>query len=135
MGKLAVMMSTDQPEGLMSSHFGKAEWIMLGDTAGGSAEFARNEGQNGRSVADLLIRQGCTDVILVDIGDGALRQLQAAKIGAWAAPGPVPGAEALRAFAEGRLAAVPAVSAASDHAKGGGCCCAGPAKVSTRCCG
>ena len=60
---------------------------------------------NGKSAVEIVIHQGCTDVILTDIGDGALGHLQAAHIRAWAAPGPVAGDEALRMFGEGQLTA------------------------------
>lgn len=61
MAKLAVMMSCNEPDGAMSLHFGKAEWVMVVDPASRTAEFARNEGLNGRSAADLLICRGCTE--------------------------------------------------------------------------
>ncbi len=124
MGKIGVMMSVDRPEGLMSSHFGKAKWFMVADSGNGAFEFVRNEGLHGRSAAETAVRQGCTDIVLVDIGDGALGHLQAAHIRAWAAPGPVTGHEALRLLAEGKLSPVPAASAAERHGggHGGGCC-------------
>ena len=135
MAKLAVMMSCDDPDGAMSLHFGKAEWVMVVDPASRTAEFARNEGLNGRNAVDLLIRQGCTDVILADIGDGALARLQAANIRAWAAPGRITGSQALHQFAAGEIPRVPAAPVASgrDH----GCCCAGQgvSRSATGCCG
>ena len=134
MGRLAMMMATDDLDGPMSPHFGKAEWIMIVEVPSGTAEFARNEGFNGRSAADLVLRRGCTDVILLDIGDGALRHLQAANIRAWIAPGPVTGNEALWLFAEGHLSPAPAARTATQHRQG--CCCAGSdaGHASTRCC-
>ncbi len=137
MAKVAVMMAADRADGTMSSHFGKAEWIMIAGTEGGAPEFERNGGLNGRSAADFLIQHGCTDAILVDIGDGALGHLQAAKIRAWAAPGPVTGHEALRMFTEGRLPPVPEARAGKEHGEGRGCCCAHSdgSAASTRCCG
>ncbi len=133
MGRLAVMMSTDDLDGPMSPHFGKAEWIMVVEVPSGVAEFARNEGFNGGSAADLLISRGCTDVILADIGKGALARLQAANIRAWAAPGPVTGNEALQLFAEGHLSPVPTARTATRH--GHGCCCAssGDTRASAHC--
>lgn len=136
MGRITVMMSarSDAP---MSSHFGKAEWIMMAGAENAAPEFTKNDGSNGRSAAEILIGLGCTDAIVVDIGDGALRHLQAADIRVWAAPGPVTGSEALRIFAEGRLPCLPAVSAATSHGGGHGCCCAGrgAAHASSGCCG
>jgi predicted Fe-Mo cluster-binding NifX family protein len=137
MSRVAVMMAADRGDGAMSSHFGKAEWIMIAGTEGGAPEFERNDGLNGRSAADLLIRHDCTDTILVDIGEGALGHLQAAKIRAWAAPGPVTGQEALTMFAEGRLSPVPEARTGKGHGEGHGCSCAhhDASAASTRCCG
>ncbi len=137
MAKLAVMMSSNEADGAMSLHFGKAEWVMVVDPASRTAEFARNEGLNGRSAADLLICRGCTDVILADIGGGALARLQAANIRAWAVPGRVTGSKALCLFAEGKIPRVPAAPAAASRGQGRGCCCAGQggSEADTGCCG
>ncbi len=137
MGRVAIMMSAGRADAPMSSHFGKAEWILLSGDESATPEFVRNEELNGKSAADLLIRQGCTDVVLVDIGDGALRHLQTAVIRAWAVPAPVSGRDALRMFAEGKLAPVPPVSAAASRGEGHGCCCGrhDAGVPSTRCCG
>jgi predicted Fe-Mo cluster-binding NifX family protein len=125
MAKLAVMMSSNETDGAMSLHFGKAEWVMVVDPASRTAEFARNEGLNGRSAADLLICRGCTDLMLVGIGDGALARLQAANIRVWAVPSRVTGSEALCMFAEGKIPRVPATPAAASRGQGHGCCCGG----------
>ena len=135
MGKIGVMMSVDRPEGLMSSHFGKAKWFMVADSADAVPAFIRNEGLNGRCAAEIAEQQGCTDVILVDIGDGALGHLQAAQIRAWAAPGLVTGREALRLLAEGQLSPVPAARATERHGGGhGGCCCGHGGHGTAGCC-
>jgi predicted Fe-Mo cluster-binding NifX family protein len=110
--------------GTMSSHFGKAEWIMVADTENPVSTFEKNEGLNGKCAVEIVIRQGCTDVILADIGDGALGHLQAAHIRVWAAPEPVAGDEALRMFREGQLPPVPTARTATRHGEGHGCCCA-----------
>ena len=123
MSKIGVMMSENRAEGQMSSHFGKAEWIMVVDTERPIVEFVKNEGLNGKSAVGIAICQGCTDVILADIGDGALGHLQAAQIRAWAAPAPVAGDEALRMFRAGQLSPVPAARAAARDGGGHGCCC------------
>ncbi len=137
MGKVAVMMSADRADSTMSAHFGKAEWIMITGAEGGAPEFEANDGLNGKSAANLLVRHGCTDAILVDIGEGALGHLQAAKIHVWAAPGPVTGHEALRMFAAGQLPLVSSTCAPKDHGEGHGCCCAssGASAAHSRCCG
>jgi predicted Fe-Mo cluster-binding NifX family protein len=134
MSKIGVMMSADCADGLMSSHFGKAEWVMVADTENRDPEFLKNELLNGKSAVEILIRRGCTDVILTDIGDGALGHLEAAHIHAWAAPGQVAGGEALRLFREGQLPPVPAVSAATSHGARHGCCCSGGAGSETSSC-
>jgi predicted Fe-Mo cluster-binding NifX family protein len=115
----------------MSAHFGKAEWIMIAD--GESAEFVKNEASNGRSAAEIVIGKGCTDVIVADIGGGALGHLQAGNTRAWAAAGPLTGEEALRQFRAGQLPAVAAAHAGAHQ--GGGCCCSGGgAKGAPPCC-
>lgn len=124
MSKVAVMMSAERADGSMSSHFGKAEWIMVAEAESQVPAFVANSALNGRGAAGILASQGCTDVILAEIGDGALGHLQAAQIRAWAAPGPVSGVEALRLFRLGQLPAVPAARAATGHGGGHGCCCA-----------
>lgn len=123
MSRIGVMMSVDRADGQMSSHFGKAQWIMVADTETAATEFVRNEALNGRGVVDIVIRQGCTDVILADIGDGALGHLQAAHIRAWAAPAPVIGTAALQMFKDGQLPPVPLALAAARHGEHRGCCC------------
>jgi vitamin-K-epoxide reductase (warfarin-sensitive) len=84
----------------------------------------KNEVLNGKCASENVIRQGCTDVIVADIGDGALGHLQAAHIRTWAAPEPVTGNEALRMLREGQLPPVPAARAATRHGEAHGCCCA-----------
>jgi predicted Fe-Mo cluster-binding NifX family protein len=127
MSKIGVMMSADRVDEKMSSHFGKAEWIMVADTENPVLEFVRNIGLNGKNVVEIVIRQGCTDVILTDIGDGALGHLQAAHIRAWAAPQPVAGSEALRMFREGQLPPVPSVRTTTKQDMRHGCCCSSQA--------
>jgi predicted Fe-Mo cluster-binding NifX family protein len=135
MSKLGVMMSADTVDEKMSSHFGKAEWIMVADTENPVLEFVRNTGLNGKIVVETLIRQGCTDVILTDIGDGALGHLQAAHIRAWAAPEPVVGSEALRMFREGRLPPVPSARTTTSQDAHKGCCCSSGGSEDFGCCG
>jgi predicted Fe-Mo cluster-binding NifX family protein len=122
MSKIGVMMSGDSADAQMSSHFGKADWIMIADTDNPVSTFVKNEALNGKCAAEIVISEGCTDVILADIGDGALGHLQAAHIRAWAAHAPVAGDEALRMFREGQLPPVPAARAATRHGEGHGCC-------------
>jgi predicted Fe-Mo cluster-binding NifX family protein len=81
---------------------------------------------NGKNVVEIAIRQSCTDVILTDIGDGALGHLQDAHIRAWAAPEPVVGSEALRMFREGQLPPVPSARTTTRRDAHKGCCCSSP---------
>jgi predicted Fe-Mo cluster-binding NifX family protein len=121
MSRIAVMMSANRPEAPLSGHFGKAPWIMLADEGTGAPEFVQNEQGNGRSASERILQMGCTDVLLREIGDGALARLQAAGVQAWAVLGAISGNEALHFFAERALAPVPA---ARSEGKGhGGCCC------------
>jgi len=127
MAKIGVMMSADRADEKMSSHFGKAEWIMVADTESGISEFVKNEALNGKGAVEIVIRMGCTDVVLADIGDGALGHLQAAHIRAWAVPEPVVGSEALRMFKDGKLPPVPHVAlAATRRDEHHGHCCSSP---------
>lgn len=134
MSKIGVMMSESRADAPMSSHFGKAEWMMVAEPGKADLAFVKNEGLNGKSATEIAIRQGCTDVILVDIGDGALGHLQAADIHAWAVHTPIAGGEALRMFREGQLFPVPAAQASTRHGSGHGCCCAGHAGTEASSC-
>jgi len=86
MSKIGVVMSADRADGQMSSHFGKAEWIMVSDEENAVPVFVKNEGLNGKSAVEIAIRLGCTDVIFSEIGNGAFGHLHAAGIRAWVAP-------------------------------------------------
>jgi predicted Fe-Mo cluster-binding NifX family protein len=114
MSKVAVMMSENRVEGQMSSHFGKAKWVMFVDTDNPVPTFQKNEAQNGKGAVAIVLKQECTDVILADIGDGALGHLQAAHIHTLATPAPIAGDEALRMFKEGQLHPVPTGSRQRD---------------------
>ena len=125
MGRIAVMMSNNEVGGPMSSHFGKAPWVMLVNAPGAVPEFVRNEAANGGGAAGVVIGRGCTDVLLVDIGEGALTRLQAAGVTVWAVPVPLAGSDALALFSEGKLPRVPAVASTSSRGQHRGCCCGG----------
>ncbi len=136
MSKVGVMMTADRADQPMSAHFGKAEWMMVADTENQAVEFVKNDVSNGRGAAEIAVRQGCTDMIVSDIGDGALRHLQTARIRAWAVPRIVAGSEALQMFKEGQLTDVPPARAAEGHGGGHGCCCANRrGSEATTCCG
>jgi predicted Fe-Mo cluster-binding NifX family protein len=121
MAKLGVMMSADRADEGISSHFGKAEWIMVANTDNRVREFVKNEGLNGKSAVEIAIRLGCTDVIFCEIGKGAFGHLKAASIRGWVAPEQITGEQALQMFEQLQLQAV---NAATKQGGGQGCCCA-----------
>lgn len=133
MSRIAVMMSDGRPDAPLSSHFGKAPWIMVSNTEDGTVIFVQNDGLHGSGAAEMVIRQGCTDVILTGIGQGALARLQAGKIRAWAAPQRVAGSEALRMLRDEQL---PRFTAAEAHESSHACCCGNHAGAAgSACCG
>jgi len=121
MSKIGVMMSANSADAPMSSHFGKAEWIMIADTEKPGPEFVKNDGMNGKSAVEIAIHRGCTDVIFTEIGNGAFGHLSAAGIRGWVAPEDITGQQALQLF--GQLALEPA-NTATKQGGGHGCCCA-----------
>jgi predicted Fe-Mo cluster-binding NifX family protein len=131
MSRVAVMMSENHVKAPMSSHFGKAEWVMAADTESHTFVFLRNEAANGKSVVDLVASQGCTDAIFDGIGDGALARLRATNVRGWVAPPNISGQQALEMFEHLRLQ--PAVSASEGHS-GKGCCCTKQAGSETASC-
>jgi predicted Fe-Mo cluster-binding NifX family protein len=126
------MMSENDVKAQMSSHFGKAEWVMVTDTESHTLVFLKNEGANGKNVVDLVASQGCTDAIFNDIGNGALAHLNATDVRSWVAPPNISGQQALEMFEHLRLQ--PAASASEKHS-GKGCCCAKQSgSEATSCC-
>jgi predicted Fe-Mo cluster-binding NifX family protein len=121
MSKIGVMMSADRADEQISSHFGKAEWIMVADPHNSVLEFVKNDGLNGRSAVEIAIRQGFTDVIFTEIGNGAFGHLRAAGIRGWLAPEHVTGQQVLKMFEHSQLQAV---SSSTKQGGGHGCCCA-----------
>jgi predicted Fe-Mo cluster-binding NifX family protein len=132
--KIGVMMSADRADEKMSSHFGKAEWIMVADTDSSAPVFVKNEALNGKGAVEIVVQLGCTDVIVADIGDGALGHLQAAHILAWAVPEAIAGSVALRMFKDGQLSSVPPARAAARQGAHQGSCCSSPAGAETNAC-
>lgn len=132
MSKVAVMMSENSIEAPMSSHFGKANWVMTADTETHTSVFMKIEAANGRSVADLLASQGCTDVVVGGIGNGALACLQATGIRGWMAPPNLNGQQALRMFEHLRLR--PAVPQSEGHSSKGCCCTKETGTKTDSCC-
>ena len=131
MSKIGVMMSADSADGQMSSHFGKAEWIMIADTENRGVEFVKNDGMNGKSAAEIMIRQGCTDAIFTEIGNGAFGHLKAANIRGWVAPEHITGMQAYQMFEQLKLRNV---DIATKQGGGHGCCCSSPADAEVPSC-
>jgi predicted Fe-Mo cluster-binding NifX family protein len=125
------MMSADCADGQMSSHFGRAEWIMVSDAENAVPAFIKNEGLNGKSAVEIAIRGGFTDLIFTEIGNGAFGHLQAAGIHGWVAPEQITGQQALRMFAQSQL---PAAEAATKQGGGMGCCCRSEAGADAHAC-
>ena len=121
MAKIGVMMSADHADGQMSSHFGKAEWIMVAETGNQTLAFVKNEGLNGRSAVEIAIREGCTDVIFSGIGNGAFGHLKAARIRGWVVPEHITGKQALKMFEQ---SALQPANGSTKLGGGLGCCCA-----------
>ena len=90
MSKIALMTLLNREDSSLSPHFGKAKWILVRDTEQGSAKFIQNHGLNGRTVVEALLREGCTDVICSEIGQGAVENLRRAQIHGWLAPAGIP---------------------------------------------
>lgn len=131
MSKIGVMMSADNADEQMSSHFGKAEWIMIANTENRDVEFVKNDGMNGKSAAEIMIRQGCTDVIFTEIGNGAFGHLKAANIRGWVAPEHITGMQAYQMFEQLKLRNV---DIATKQGGGHGCCCSSRADAEVPSC-
>jgi predicted Fe-Mo cluster-binding NifX family protein len=121
MSKVGVMMSEDRADGTMSSHFGKAEWVMIADTENSIQEFEKNDSQTCTSAVEIALRHGCKNLIFTEIGHGAIGHLTAAGIRGWVAPKLITGEQALQMFTQSQLQAVNEIT---EHGAGHGCCCA-----------
>ncbi len=118
MSAIALMTLLNREDSKLSPHFGKAKWLMLVKSATGKSAFVQNAGLNGRSVVDLLVANGCTDVVFNEIGPGALQHLQAANIRGWFGPADTPVPQLLAMFRQGGLAR--AIEPREGHS--GHCC-------------
>ena len=130
MSKIALMTLLNRANSALSMHFGKAKWILVHDTEEGTSYFVQNEGLNGKSVVNSLLREGCSDVVCTEIGEGAVENLKRANIRGWLAPADTTAPRALEMFTAGSLQPV---HATKDHGEagqqqrgehsGGGCGC------------
>lgn len=123
--RLGLPLSHDRLDAPLSEHFGKCKWLGVAEP-GQPARFLRNEGLNGRWVAEALAAAGVTDVVAGHLGGGAWRHLAEAGIAVWAAsPAGATAAALAERFAAGLLAPMPAPPPPGPGAGGhGGCGCA-----------
>ena len=117
MSKIALMTVLNREDSTLSLHFGKAKWIMIRGTQQGPSHFVQNHGLNGKTVVEELLREGCTDVICSEIGQGAVENLKRAQIHGWLAPADIPAPRLVEMLAAGLLQPV---SATNQHGEGCG---------------
>ena len=127
MSKIALMTLLNRDDSNLSPHFGKAKWMMIRDTEQGSSKFIQNHGLNGKTVVEALLREGCTDVICSEIGEGAVENLKRAQIHGWLAPANIPAPRLVEMLAAGSLQPVSATHSGQHEQEGkhsaGGCGC------------
>lgn len=131
--KIAVLTLLNRKDSVLSPHFGKAKWIEICEPETGSTRFLEKTGLNGRSVVEQLVREECTDVIVGEIGEGALGHLEGANIRAWLGAAGVPASRLIEMLSAGELQRI----SGATHA-GEGCCChasAGERHSGGGCCG
>lgn len=118
MTRLAFPLSQDRLDAPLSEHFGKCQWLGVLEP-GAPPRFLRNEGLNGRWVAEALACVGVTDVVVGHLGGGAYRHLAEAGIRVWAAsPVGATATELAAQFAAGALSPM-AAPPPLDHGPGG----------------
>jgi len=132
MSKVAVMMSENQVEAQMSSHFGKAEWSWWRTRSAVPSLFSKNEAANGRSVVELVSSHNCTDAYLQRNRQRSAGPSEDEGIRGWVA---------LRISVERSAGDVRAPASSGcgysfRETRGHGCCCAKQAGAeATSCCG
>jgi predicted Fe-Mo cluster-binding NifX family protein len=102
MKAIALPMSRPDISEPLSEHLGKAKWLLVWREDGGHS-FIRNEGLNGRWVAERLAQEGCTQLIAQRAGAGALEHLKAAQIRVYQADPGATAAELLALLLDGKL--------------------------------
>jgi predicted Fe-Mo cluster-binding NifX family protein len=103
MSKVGFTTLLNREDSVLSPHFGMAKWVMIRDDDSGEITFEQNTGLNGRAVVDILARAGCRDAVFSEIGNGALRHLEDARIRGWLAPSDVPVPQLLARLSRGEL--------------------------------
>jgi predicted Fe-Mo cluster-binding NifX family protein len=82
MARIGMTVSRPDPDAPLAGHFGKARWLLVVE-APDRFELLRNEGLDGRSVAEVFASHGCTDVIALRMGWGAYAHVTAAGMRVW----------------------------------------------------
>jgi len=104
MSKIGITVAQNSLNAPLALHFGKTKWILIYESAE-SFEFIRNEKLVGRNVVDLYQEAGCSDVIVNNIGSGAMRNLKAAGIQAWHGSLNIPARKLIATLKQGALKA------------------------------
>jgi predicted Fe-Mo cluster-binding NifX family protein len=123
---VGLALPVDRLDAPLSEHFGRAPWLAVVPDIG-EPRFLRNEGQNGRAVAQALAGGGVTDVVAPQMGAGALGHLLEAGIRTWKAdPMTISAADQVARLRAGGLERLEAEAGHGGHgAHGGGCGCGG----------
>lgn len=95
-------VSSIDPDAPPAERFGKAKWLLVVESAD-RFELVRNEGLDGRWVADALAKRGCTDVVARHMGPSAWAHVVAAGMRAWQADDLVNGRNVADRLAAGAL--------------------------------
>ena len=95
-------LSRDDIDSPPAQHFGKAKWLLVTDGSE-KGESIRNEGLNGRWVAEAFASRGCTDVIADHLGAGAYAHVTAAGMRVWKGEPGQSARELATALVQGRL--------------------------------
>ena len=116
--KIALMTLLNREDSTLSPHFGNAKWILVRNPEEGTSQFVQNTGLNGRSVVEMLVSEGCTDVITSEIGAGAVGHLQGAGVRGWLGAVGIPAPRLIEMLEAGELSRI----LATTHTEGEGCC-------------
>ncbi len=102
MARIGMALKRNNLDSQLSDHFGKAKWLLAWEDDQ-HHEFIRNEGLNGRWVAEALAQAGCQVVALNDAGPGAILHLKASGMRLVEAPAELTAREVARRAARGEL--------------------------------
>ncbi len=100
--KIGMTLSRADLDAPLAEHFGKAQWLLVVDQPG-QCQLVRNEGLDGRSVAEAFASRGCTDVIALHLGPGAHARASAAGMRVWRGHAGVSARALARALEQGAL--------------------------------